>query len=348
MNFKQRQKLESLKKKLNKDWLKDHLLEGAISLVVVAALCGAVFFLAQPNKGPEIAKEQNEPVEEKEVVVSPFDGIQIEGRSAIVLDLETGEPLYQKDADRVLPLASLTKVMTAVTALELIPHYTVVTIDPSFLEEEGDAGLFSNESWRLKDLLDFSLVTSSNDASRAVASVAGAVSNGSGVYDVGRDDFIEEMNREAGRLGLTRTKFWNETGLDVDEVQSGGYGSARDMAHLLKYVLAEHPNLLEATTDERGSASSLTNTHSIKNTNEFANDIPGLIGSKTGFTDLAGGNLMVVFNAGLRQPVAVVVLGSSYDGRFTDVMKLAAAARGHIAQMTLAEKEELLAQAKEE
>lgn len=342
MNFKQ--KTQELKSKIQEQPWSEHLVQGAISLTVIAVASGAVFYLAQPKGTPEIAQEET--VEEIEVS-SPFDGIQIEGRSAIVLDLETGEPLYQKDADRVLPLASLTKVMTAVTAVELIPHYTVVKIDPLFLQEEGDSGLFSNEEWKLKDLLDFSLVTSSNDGARAIASVAGAVSNGSGLYDLGRDDFLEEMNKKASELGLTRTKFWNETGLDLDEVQSGGYGSARDMANLFSYALSEYPELLEATVDETNTISSLSNAHKADNTNEFVNQIPGVMASKTGFTDLAGGNLAVAFNAGLRHPVVVVVLGSSFDGRFTDVMRLAEAARGHIAQMSFAAEEELLAKVPE-
>jgi D-alanyl-D-alanine carboxypeptidase len=62
--------------------------------------------------------------------------------------------------------------------------------------------------------------------------------------------------------------------------------------------------------------------HTAENTNKQVYSFPGLLGSKTGYTDYAGGNLAVVFDAGLNHPIAVVVLGSSLDGRFTDVRKL--------------------------
>lgn len=317
--------LKALQNKIPNNFIKEHLLEGVFSLGVIVLASGLVFFLAQPEPTPK--KVTIEEVKE-EIHFSAFDTVEIEARSAIVYDLETGEVLYQKDADRILPLASLTKVMTALAAIELIPEYTVVNIDKSFLEEEGDSGLFSDEQWRLKDLLDFSLVTSSNDGARAIASVAGAISNGSGLYNIGRDDFVEVMNKRAGELGLSRTKFWNETGLDVDEIQSGGYGSARDMVTLFSYVLKNYPELIEATGDETTTLDSLSqNSHEAENTNQVINQIPGIIGSKTGFTDLAGGNLIVAFNAGLKHPVIVAVLGSSFDGRFEDIVTLARAAQ---------------------
>jgi D-alanyl-D-alanine carboxypeptidase len=72
----------------------------------------------------------------------------------------------------------------------------------------------------------------------------------------------------------------------------------------------------------------------MKNTNQGVVQVPGALLSKTGFTDLAGGNLVVVFDAGMAHPVAVVVLGSTVEGRFTDVKRLMDATLAHFAGTT--------------
>jgi len=103
----------------------------------------------------------------------------------------------------------------------------------------------------------------------------------------------------------------NETGLDVSNYISGGYGSASDVAKLVAYALKTSPDLFEATLN-----------NSPLNTNPYATTTTLLIASKTGLTDLAGGNLAIVFDAGFNHPVISVVLGSSEKGRFIDTQKL--------------------------
>jgi len=116
----------------------------------------------------------------------------------------------------------------------------------------------------------------------------------------------------------------NETGLDLQTQVSGSYGSARDVANLLVYAVEKYPDLFEATRQLVFKVSPLDGKNrEAKNTNEAVLKIPGLIASKTGFTDLAGGNLAVLMDAGLGHPIAIVVLGSSEQGRFVDVEKLA-------------------------
>src|SRR5204862_245705 len=100
--------------------------------------------------------------------------------------------------------------------------------------------------WKLKDLLDFSLLVSSNDGARSVASVVGAMDLKTNDYDLGRKDFINKMNMRAQDLGLKQTYFVNESGLDEGSV-SGGYGSAKDVETLLQYILTNKPELVEAT-----------------------------------------------------------------------------------------------------
>lgn len=264
---------------------------------------------------------------------NPFESVTLSAKAAYVYDLAENRPLYSVNADEPHALASLTKVMTALTAVELIPDYTVVTVGNDDLSEEGDSGLFGQERWKLKDLLDYSLMVSSNDGARAVASVAGSVDLGTEKNQLGREGFITRMNEKAKAIGLLATHFSNENGLDVGEELGGAYGSARDMAQLFDYILENRPELLEATRYDTLTFTSLSNLiHKAKNTNTRVGEIPGLVASKTGFTDLSGGNLVIVFNPEVNHPIAVVVLGSTYEGRFDDVASLIKATLETIAQ----------------
>jgi D-alanyl-D-alanine carboxypeptidase len=260
-----------------------------------------------------------------------FSDVSIEAESAYVFDVVENKILFKKNEFAQLPLASLTKLMMALTAVEMLPKNSQITIKKEFLEEEGDTGLLSEESWKLGDLLDFSLLVSSNDGARSIASVIGALGLKTEDYDLGRRDFITKMNLKAEELGLKQTYFVNESGLDLGSV-SGGYGSAIDMSKLMQYILTHEPDILEATKYETLSIDSQNKSHTVKNTNTDAKNIPGLIASKTGYTNLAGGNLVVAFDASIGRPIIVVVLGSSINGRFEDIDKLVLASMKYIAE----------------
>lgn len=261
-----------------------------------------------------------------------FTNLNIQAKAVYVYDIATNKVLFEKNQNTQLPLASLTKLMTALTAVELAPKNTQVTIRKEFLQEEGDSGLRDGEVWDLRKLLDFSLIVSSNDGARAVASVVGSTILKTNNFDIGRADFIQKMNDKAKTLGLNQTYFVNESGLDVNYSQSGAYGSAEDIAKILKYIVVNNPDILEATKIANTDISSLSLKHRAQNTNIDINKIPNIIGSKTGYTDLAGGNLAVVFDAGIGEPVAVVVLGSTQEGRFTDVLSLVDASMKYLRQ----------------
>lgn len=279
----------------------------------------------------------NKPVVKEEVVYNEqissalFDSIELEAKSVYVFDIVKNEVIFKKNEFVQLPLASITKLMTALTAVELIPENSRITIRKEFLAEEGDSGLLAGESWRLKDLLDFSLTVSSNDGARSVASVIGALNLNTEDYDLGRKDFISKMNENAEKLGLKQTYFINESGLDNGAV-SGGYGSAIDVSKLMEYLIKNHTEIVEATKYQKIEVDSLDKTHTAVNTNFDVNQIPGLIASKTGYTNMAGGNLVIAFDASIGRPIVVVVLGSSIDGRFTDVSKLVEASRIYVSQ----------------
>ena len=251
-----------------------------------------------------------------------FDNISILGKSAVVFDLQNNTIVYKKNDTAQLPLASLTKLMTALTAMELLPANTQITIRKDFLADDAGSGLVAGEKWSLKNLLNFSLVVSSNGGAQNIAAAVGATLDKTQDFSLGEADFIKQMNLQAQKLGLSQTYFLNESGLDETATQSGGYGSAIDVAKLVQYILTNKPDILESTKYASLSVTSLSTTHVAKNTNTLADTIPGLLASKTGYTDLAGGNLAVAFDTSIGHPFIAVVLGSTQSGRFTDMQTL--------------------------
>lgn len=258
----------------------------------------------------------------------PFSVIHLEARSAIVIDATTGTKIFGQNEQAQLPLASLTKLMTALIASETVPDFTTITVSVTSSEQDGK--LRAGERWRLKDLIDYTLISSSNYGADSIASVIGAIqsgqSNTEGSGNKYTATFITTMNAAAARLGLNQTYFLNGTGLDIDTQTGGAYGSAEDIAKLFAYILKNNPRLVEDTKYPVKSFKSLDN-HTVEaiNTDIIINKIPGLLASKTGFTDLAGGNLAIAFDASVGEPFIVVVLGSTQSGRFEDTQKLLAA-----------------------
>ncbi len=252
---------------------------------------------------------------------STFVAPPIEGKAAVVYDLAQKKVLYGKNEGKQLPLASLTKLMTAYVAHAALSSSTQVVIPQDRLASDGDPALVSGDVWNFNDLLGYTLMESSNDGARAIASVAGAALSGQSQEE--EKTFITRMNAATQELGMTQTYFNNETGLDTSSQESGAYGSARDVALLLGYLLQDASDIFEDTSALTDTFISTTGTaYTAHNTNQRVGEIPALIASKTGYTDLAGGNLAVVFDAGVNHPVAVVVLGSSSDGRFNDTKAL--------------------------
>jgi len=262
-------------------------------------------------------------------LIDPFNGMQIEARAAYVWDPTTNTVLFQKNADESLPLASLTKIMTTLVAKDNLVDSVSIRIDPEYLKEDGDNGLLANEYWQSDDLLEFSLITSSNDGMKAIASYAGqkyAVSN----PDVATQLFVRDMNKKATSLGLISLTFLTATGLDInDEKDASAFGSASDIAKLFMRAIRLYPNILEATKYGLAHFSSSVAEHNATNTDEIVDEIPGLIASKTGYTDVSGGNLIIAMNVNLNHPVIAVVLGSGFDTRFTDMKKLIQATRSY-------------------
>lgn len=257
------------------------------------------------------------------VVTNYFENLDLKARAIYVYDVRTNKVLFSRNADTRMALASLTKVMTAVVAMDIAPEYSTVTVTQNALNLGGNSGLRVNEKWTLKNLLDFSLTSSSNDGAKAVALALGALNQTNATDTQAENDFINMMNAKADELNMKNTYYVNETGLDESTTKNGAYGTAKDMTMLFKYIIENKPQLLEATQQSTLTISSLDNiVHKVKNTDAIVADIPGIKASKTGFTDIAGGNLVVAFDPELGRPIIITVLGSTQIDRFTDVQKL--------------------------
>lgn len=195
--------------------------------------------------------------------------------AAILMDEESGRVLYAYNADERRPIASITKLMTALVAVELCPDLSAeVTVRQEWTGIEGSSMyLKPGEKLTMEALLYGLLLSSGNDAALAVA--------GSCCETV--EDFVAAMNGTAARLGMTNTHFANPNGLDDTE----HYSNARDMALLAQAVLAQEPLRRIAGTKTITIAGRYLSNH-----NKLLWRYEGCTGLKTGYTDEAGRTLV--------------------------------------------------------
>jgi D-alanyl-D-alanine carboxypeptidase (penicillin-binding protein 5/6) len=307
----------------------------AIAALILVLVFGASYIPTlgkqNPNVQPTSLEAQVVTQLEKKEYKNFFEDVSIDAHAAYVWDVKTQKALYNKNASAQLPLASLTKLMTLLVASENLEDNDIISISQAAILQDGESQFRVGERFSYAALRDLTLLTSSNDGAFALAAAAGASMQDAN--QTSTDAFIREMNTRAEEIGLSQTYFNNPTGLDINDIESGSYGSARDMAFLMEYIIQNHPDLL---TMSRESGDIISNTDgatfNAANTNHVTYEIPGLIGSKTGYTTLAGGNLVIAFDAGLNHPVIVAVLGSTRAGRFEDVLDLTDRARKTITQ----------------
>ncbi len=297
--------------------LKNILKENKVLIlsVIFIAVVFFMFFLSK-NEKEKISIKKDQVIERK---TTDYQSVldSIEAKSFYVYDILNEKSIFSKNEHVKLSLASIAKLMSGLVAVNVMPETTIITISKDDIAMEGDSGLIVGEKWKLKDLLNFSLIESSNDGMHASASALNSYESGN------NQNIVKMMNEKAESLGLRDTIFINETGLDIDSSMSGAYSSAYDVSMLLKKIIKDNSDLISDTNNTTESFVSESNIkHIALNTNVSINKISGLMASKTGFTDLAGGNLAIVFDAGIMHPVAIVILGSSIDGRFNDVVKL--------------------------
>lgn len=294
--------------------------EAGITLLIASGILGAILLLS-----PRTAPTESPVVVESPKPTSPFVTAPIEAKAAIVYDLVTHEVLYEKNAEAQLPLASLAKILTVYTAVNTLPLDTAITV-PANIAVESPRGFSPGDTFALADIAKLTLTGSLNDGAVAILDATARAKS---------DTQTSMLAGAAAGLGLAQTYALNGSGLDESGTVSGAYGSAKDLAILAGALLEKAPAIALATTERTIQAVSYAGKKlQIQNTDPIVNEIPRLLLSKTGFTDLAGGNLALVFDAAVRHPIAVVVLGSSVKGRFTDGAALVAATIAHFANVS--------------
>lgn len=300
--------------------------------LILGGLFGAIFIRPNQDATPATTVEsQSTPKRQSDgSVLQKLDEVEVRAKAAYVFDIKNQRALYTKNESEVLPLASITKLMTALLAHELIAADTPAIISSRAIGQEGSSGLLPGENLSIEELNKLSLISSSNDAAYALGANVGELL---GDRDPAAQ-FVVGMNIRAEELELNTLSFKNTTGLDLSLTEAGAVGSARDVTFLMEYILKTSSEIIEPTRQYNARVyNSEGEFHDFSNTNEVMYAIPNLLGSKTGYTDLAGGNLTVAFDAGYDRPIIVTVLGSTRDERFSDVLRLIQAVQSNITEI---------------
>lgn len=212
----------------------------------------------------------------------PFvNALEIESKNAILYNLDSDEILYEKNSNEVIKIASLTKIMTAIVAIENDDNLNKkVTITYDMLKglAEDNAlvlGLKVGDIVTFEDLLYATLLPSAADAANALAiTTSGSIS-----------EFVTKMNEKATELGLVNTLFTNTTGIDYKD----NHSTVNDVATLLKYALNNETFKKVYQTKTYTTTNGISMTHSLeKSIKKYNLDIDYIKGAKTGYTDLAG------------------------------------------------------------
>lgn len=199
---------------------------------------------------------------------------EVPAAAYIVCSPDSGEILFEKELNTKLPMASTTKIMTCILALEALNTDTVVTIDPEWVKVEGSSlGLVGGESLTVLDLLTGMMIKSGNDAANCVAYlVSGSI-----------PAFCDLMNAKAISLGMDSTHFSSPSGLPADD----HYSTVADMANLAIYAMKNN-TFAQIVGTEKASIRVGEETWTLQSTNHLFEYIQGVQGIKTGYTDKAG------------------------------------------------------------
>ena len=244
----------------------------------------------------------------------------VKARAVLVVDASSGEVLHARNPDRRLPMASITKLMTALLTLERAEPDEVVTVaDSAPAIGESTIHLRPGERLRVRDLLAAALVQSANDAAFALAAhVAGSV-----------ERFVRLMNRRARELGLEDTRYVRPDGLDVP----GHYSSASDALRLAQAAM-EH-GLFRRIVKQRDPR--IGGGRVLHTWNDLLRTFPGTIGVKTGHTDAAGWSQVAAVRRDGVTIYAVVFGGPTRTRRNADLAALLEWAFGEFGRVALVE-----------
>jgi D-alanyl-D-alanine carboxypeptidase len=230
----------------------------------------------------------------------------VTAQAYIVGDVETGEVYLAYNSLTALPVASMSKLVTAFVATRELSFDKTVKIDTYAADAPPDKSLLKEgEVFTVSELMQPLLLSSSNVAAEALVS------------QIDRTGFLELMSSYAWEIGMPSTFFADPSGVSPLNI-----ASAKDLFALARYLYTSQSDILALTRVAHADIATSTEhgSHSVTSTHPFVND-PRFIGGKTGRTPEAGDTMLTILNLEGR-PVAIVVLGSRYEGRAKDTQLL--------------------------
>ncbi|MBN2641250.1 MAG: D-alanyl-D-alanine carboxypeptidase [Victivallales bacterium] len=241
-------------------------------------------------------------------------------RSGILVDPQTGKVLWAKNATSPVPIASMSKMMTLLLALEKLKANILISLDTdvevsvsSTKVQPTIAGLKSGSSIKLHMLLQTMIIRSANDAAELTAEFFG---NGSA------EKFIDDMNQRALQLGMKHTRFSNAHGLPAPNSANDNTGSCENMV-ILAMTLLKHPEAAEwvKMTGVDFVQSGHPPVH-LASRNRLLKSCPGVEGIKTGYTRNAGSCVTTLCKRNGKELIAVIAGAKSYRYRDAAAAKL--------------------------
>jgi len=252
---------------------------------------------ATPSPGPSRTALLPTAVARPRPTLRPIPAPAIDAQEVVLVNLDTGRFLWQSNGRAARAPASLTKIFTAMVAVDLMGMNTLVTVPDSIRQLPADStfmGLTPGERVTVRELLYGVFLNSGNDAAETLASAA-----------TSRSTFIADMNAKALRLGLKTTHFLNPTGLDG----VGHYSSAVDLATAAVYLESHYQSLvgIAATPAITLSATAMHKAYALVNLDKLLHTYPGTYGLKTGWTEQALGCLITTSSRGGHRLLAVLL-----------------------------------------
>lgn len=233
----------------------------------------------------------------------------IDAKSGLVYDMRSGRFLFAKNSRIKLPIASLTKILSAVVVLEHLDMKETVVIPKEVLKVDDEKqSLYLGEEITVQNLLKLMLIESSNDAAYALAYYA---NNSKGI------NFVDKMNEKAQSLGMNDSNFLDPAGLNDD-----AYSVSEDLIKLIKYSF-KYDLVWKILTEKSIVVKSIDGKieHKVESTDQLLGVIPDIFGGKTGYTEKALGCMILVVDIPNKNDKLIsVVLGSR--SRFDDTKKL--------------------------
>jgi D-alanyl-D-alanine carboxypeptidase len=247
------------------------------------------------------------------IKISPSKDIQISSDKGIMVDFSTGEILFAKNADKKTPIASISKLVTALVFLDNNPGWdTVWQIRPEDRREGGKIYLFTGDRVLVRDLFNLSLTASANTATMAMV-------NSTGLSEL---EFVNKMNEKVKEIGLRETSFLDPIGLSMHNVST-----AREVAEILKAAL-EKEEISKALLAPKYEFYTLDHKYKVAySTDILLEQLDGdlkIQGGKTGYTESAGYCFASkITNNDNNSIISVVLDDVSHYARFSEVEKLA-------------------------